>query len=330
MDAPTAAEVDVVVVGGGPAGLAAALMLGRARRSVVVVDAGEPRNAPAEHLHGYLGSDGTPPADFLAIGRDEVRRYGVEVRSGRATGAERDAGGTFAVRLEDGGAVRGRRLLVAAGLVDELPAIPGVAERWGRDVLHCPYCHGWEVQDRPVVVIGTNGMGVHQASLFRQWTGDVTLVVHAGPGPTTAEREQLSSRGVAVVEQTVAEVVVEDDAVAGVRLATGAVVPARAVVVAPRMVARSEVLATLGLAPVDAPLGAGTAFQADATGATAIPGLYVAGNVADVRAQILQAAAAGSMAGAAINADLIAEDTARAVDATRRRSRTSPPAQPVG
>ena len=177
--------VDVVIIGGGAAGLAAALMLGRSRRSVVVVDAGEPRNAPAGHIHGYLGREGTPPAVLLATGRDEVRRYGVDVLDGRATRAER-ADGTFMVFLADGGVVCGRRLLVATGLADELPAIPGLAERWGRDVVHCAYCHGWELGDRPIAVLATGPMGVHQASMFRQLSPDVTLIVHAGPPPTPA------------------------------------------------------------------------------------------------------------------------------------------------
>ena len=320
-----AAGVDVVIVGGGAAGLAAALMLGRARRSVVVVDAGEPRNAPAEHIHGYLGREGMSPAAFLATGRDEVHQYGVEVVAGEAIRAERAADGTFTVALAGGGAVRGRRLLVATGLVDELPDIPGLSARWGHDVVHCPYCHGWEVQDRPIAVIGTNPMGVHQASLFRQLSDTVTLIIHDGPPPAPVEREQLHSRGVSIVDGPVTEVVVGDDRITGVRLATGTVVAVDVVAVAPRLVARAEVLATLGLEPVEAPLGMGMMIEADSTGATSIAGVFVAGNVADVRGQVLHAAAAGSLTGAAINADLIAEDTARAVEASRVWSHDSPP-----
>lgn len=306
--------VDVVIVGGGAAGLSAALTLGRARRSVVVVDAGEPRNAPAEHVHGFLTRDGISPADLLALGRAEVRGYGVEVVDGRAVRAtNRTADGApFTVELDDGRTVRGRRLLVTTGLVDELPDIDGVAERWGRDVLHCPYCHGWEVRDQAIAVISTGAMGVHQASLFRQWSPDVTLFVHMGPPPTDEERDQFARRSVPVVEGKVAEVVVEGDRVTGVRLEGGPVVPADAVVVQTRMVARSDVLASLGIAPVEHPMGVGTYIEADPSGATAVPGVWVAGNVADLKHQVVQAAAAGTMTAAVLNADLVGEDTAQA------------------
>ena len=311
--------VDVVIVGGGAAGLSAALTLGRARRSVVVIDAGEPRNAPADHVHGYLTRDGVSPADLLALGREEVRGYGVELVDGRAVRATRapEDGGTFAVELDNGRTVPGRRLLVTTGLVDELPDIPGLAPRWGRDALHCPYCHGWEVRDQAIAVIATGAMGAHQASLFRQWSSDVTLLVHTGPPPTDEEREQFAARAVRIVEGTVAEVVVADDRITGVRLEGGPVVPADAVVVQPRMVARSEVLASLGIEAVEHPLGVGTLVEADPFGATAVPGVWVAGNVVDMKLQVLPAAAAGATTAAVLNTDLVAEDTARAVAATK-------------
>jgi len=158
---------DVVVTGGGPAGLAAAVALGRACRSVLVVDGGEPRNAPAEQMHNYLGRDGTPPGDLLAAGRDEVARYGGALLSGEALAARPNRGG-FEVEVAGGPTVRGRRLLVTTGLVDELPEVPGVRELWGRDVLHCPYCHGWEVRDQPLGVLATGPLSVHQALMWRQ------------------------------------------------------------------------------------------------------------------------------------------------------------------
>jgi thioredoxin reductase len=167
--APSGAEVvamdaqahDVVVVGGGAAGLSAALVLGRARRRVAVVDAGAPRNAPAAHMQGFLSRDGMPPAELLAAGRAEVAAYGVEVVQGRV--AAIDPG--FAVHLAGSRSLRARRLLIATGVHDELPEIPGVRERWGRDLLHCPYCHGWEVRDRPLGVLGTRPGSVEHACL---------------------------------------------------------------------------------------------------------------------------------------------------------------------
>ena len=208
---------DVVVIGGGAAGLSGALMLARARRSVVVIDAGAPRNAPADGVHGLLGREGTPPGELLARGRAEVRQYGGKVVDGAVATAVRDGDG-FVVTLADGRSVRARRLLVTTGLVDELPDVPGLRERWGRDVLHCPYCHGWEVRDQAVGVLASGPMSVHQALLFRQWTGDVTYFSHTMPAPTPEQAEQFAARGITVVDGEVAAVETVDDRLAGVRM----------------------------------------------------------------------------------------------------------------
>jgi thioredoxin reductase len=295
-------EYDVVVIGGGAAGLAGAVALLRARRSVLVVDAGEPRNAPAEGVHNYLAREGTSPADLFAIGRAEVESYGGTIVSAAATGIDRVDGG--------------RRLLVATGLVDELPDVPGVAERWGSDVLHCPYCHGWEVRDRPLGVLGDGPMAVHQALMWRQWSDDVVLFLHRAPQPTDDEREQLAARGVRVVEGEVAAF--EES---GVRLVSGEVVPRAALVVAPRFTARADLLAPLGLVAEPMEVNGyvfGSRIATGPMGATDVPGVWVAGNVADLHAKVISSAASGMDAGAAINADLIAEDTRLAVDAYRR------------
>jgi thioredoxin reductase/SAM-dependent methyltransferase len=316
---------DVVVVGGGTAGLSGALALARARRSVLVVDAGEPRNAPAAHVHNYLSRDGTPPAELLAAGRDEVTRYGGRIVAGRVEAAVRHDDG-FLVTLAGGRDVRARRLLVTTGLVDELPDVPGAAERWGRDVLHCPYCHGWEVRDRRIGVLASGPMGVHQAHLWRQWSPHVLLLLHGAAAPGTEEAERLAARGITVVDGPVAGLQVVDDTLTGVRLASGEIVELDTIVVAPRFTARGGVAESLGLKPVDVEIEGhvvGSQIQADPTGATAAPGVWVAGNVADVRAQVVAAAAAGLTAGAAINADLVADDTRTAVDAYRHQVRTA-------
>jgi thioredoxin reductase len=312
------ATYDVVVVGGGAAGLGGALMLGRSRRSVLVVDAGEPRNAPASGVHGFLTRDGTEPAALLQVGREEVRGYGAWVLDGRVASAESVDGG-FTITLEDGRRVGARRLLVTTGLVDELPDVPGVRERWGRDVLHCPYCHGWEVRDRPIGVLASGPVAVHQALLFRQLTADLTLFLHTAPEPTDEEAEQLAARGITVVEGEVASLEVHEDRLTGVRLQNGEVISRSAVVVGPRFAARAGMLAGLGLETTTHPSGMGEHVEADATGLTAVPGVWVAGNVTDPTAQVLGSANAGVMAGAAINADLMAEDTERAVTAYRAR-----------
>jgi thioredoxin reductase len=216
-----------VVVGGEAAGLSGALTLGRARRSVLVVDAGEPRNSPASGVHGFLTRDGTNPAALLRAGRAEVRRYGVRVLDRRVDSAFPVDGGGFAVGLEEGRRVGARRLLVATGLVDELRDVPGVRERWGRDVLHCPYCHGWKVRDWPIGVLALNSWAAHQALLFRQWSADVTLFLHTAPRPTDEEAEQLAARGIAVVEGEVASLEIVEDRLAGVRMGGGEVVRER-------------------------------------------------------------------------------------------------------
>lgn len=303
---------DVLVIGGGAAGLSAAVVLGRARRTVAVIDAGSPRNAPAEGVHGFLSRDGISPADLLSTGRDEVGKYGGLLLPGEARDARRGPDG-FEVTLADGRLTTARRLLVTTGLTDELPDIPGVRQRWGRDVLHCPYCHGWEIRDQPVGIIGTHARSVHQALLFRQWTDDVVLFTHIGPTPSSEDAERLAARGIRIVTGAVDSLEIVDDRLTGVHLSDGTVTARQAVAIAPRFVARSQVLAGLGLHPTEHPLGVGASITADPTGLTSVPGVWVAGNVADLMAQVVHAAAAGVTAAAAINADLINEDTDRAV-----------------
>jgi thioredoxin reductase len=309
-------DYDVVVVGGGAAGLNGALMLARARRSVVVVDAGAPRNASAAGVHGFLSRDGVSPAELLEIGRSDVRRYGGHVVTGEVITAARDHDG-FTVTLADGKSVRARRLLVTTGLVDELPEVPGLRARWGRDVVHCPYCHGWEVRDQAIGVLASGPLAVHQALLFRQWSADITLFSHITAPPTGEQAEQLAARGISVVHGEVKSLEIVDDRLVGVRMHDDTVIARQALAVAPRVTARSGVLAALGLRPTAHPQGVGEYIAADATGLTAVPGVWVAGNVTDLLAQVGSAAAAGAFAAAAINADLIAEETRRAVAAYR-------------
>ncbi|NGO72043.1 NAD(P)/FAD-dependent oxidoreductase [Streptomyces boncukensis] len=312
----SASQYDVVVVGAGPAGLSAALMLGRARRSVLVIDEGRPRNAPAAHLHGFLSRDGVPPGDLLQAGRREVESYGGTVQAGQAVSAVRDGDG-FAIELDTGRTVRARRLLATAGVVDELPDVPGLAPRWGRDVVHCPYCHGWEIRDQPIGVLATGPLGVQQALLFRQWTDRLTLLLHTAPRPTHEEAEQLAARRITVVDGKVTGLEVAEDRLTGVRLASGRQIPLRALAVAPQPHPRADFLTGLGLGPTAHPSGLGTSIAADATGLTTVPGVWVAGNLADPNANVLASAASGSTAAGAINSDLIAEDTRHAVRAHR-------------
>jgi thioredoxin reductase len=308
---------DVVVVGGGAAGLNGALALARSRRSVLVVDAGDPRNAPAGHVHNFLSRDGTPPSELYAAGRAEVRRYGGRVEAGRVTALARD-GERFGVRIgaETGAqighrTVAARRLLVATGVRDVLPDVPGLAARWGIDVLHCPYCHGWEVRDQHIGILSTGPAAVHQALLFQQLSPHVTLLRHTGPGPDAEQREQLAALDVAVADGEVERVEADANGLTGVRLAGRGHLALDAIVVAPRYQARAELLEPLGLKPAEVMMGehpVGTRIEADRTGATAVPGVWVAGNLTDPQAQLIAAAAGGLMAGAAINFDLVLEE----------------------
>ncbi|MFF7449404.1 MULTISPECIES: FAD-dependent oxidoreductase [unclassified Streptomyces] len=297
---------EVIVIGGGAAGLSAALVLGRSRRRTLVVDAGEPRNAPAAHMQGYLTRDGMPPAEFLALGREEIARYGVELVRDRAV----DVTGDLTVTLASGRTVRARRLVIATGLKDELPTVPGVAERFGRDVLHCPYCHGWEVRDQAFGVLATTPLSVHQALMVSQWSKDVTLFLHTVDETELSDddRRGLAAAGVRVVQGEVEGLRIEDDRLTGVRLADGTSYDREVLFVAPRAVPQNGLLQQLGAEMRETPFGAYPVL--DETGRTTVPGVWAAGNAAGFAEQVINAAAAGYRAGATINGDLLMTDLA--------------------
>jgi thioredoxin reductase len=269
-----------------------------------VIDAGAPRNAPAAHMHGFLSRDGMPPADLLAEGRDEVTGYGVELVNDQVLGIEPG----FVVRVAGGRTVTARRILIATGVGDELPDVPGVRQRWGKDLPHCPYCHGWEVRDQPLGVLGALPGSAQHALLIRQWSDDVVFFVHTYP-LTPAEQRQLEARRIQVVPGEVARLVAEDDRLTGVELTDG------------RVIARTAVFVRPGNLPHDDGLLAGLGCERneagfpllDGTGLTSVPGVWAAGNVADPRAQVITSAGAGSAAAIAINADLVQEDAERAI-----------------
>jgi thioredoxin reductase len=299
---------DVVVISGGAAGLSAALVLSRARRKVLVVDAGAPRNAPASHLHGYLSRDGIPPAELLAAGRREVDSYGGDVVVGTVTELVPDGRSRFSALLADGQRISARRLLVTTGLRDELPDVPGLRDRWARDVLHCPYCHGHEVRDRRLGVLGGTPGAVRYAQIVRQWTRD--LVYFTPPDVlTAADRTQLLARAIGVVEGTIEALVIDDaDHLRGLQMHDGCVIPRDALFVPPRFVPNNTLLVGLGC-----DLDADGWVAVDNTGRTSVPGVWAAGNIVDPRAQVITAAGAGSAAAIALNADLVEDDVRNAV-----------------
>jgi thioredoxin reductase len=297
----------VAVVGGGPAGLSAALVLGRARRRVAVIDAGAPRNAPAAHMQGFLSRDGMPPAALLRAGRAEALAYGVELLDDQVV----NVADGFSLRLAGGRSLTARRLLLATGASDVLPEIRGARERWGSDFLHCPYCHGWEVRDLPIGVLGTGPGSVGHALLLRQWSDDVLFFAH-NDAVTESEQTALDARGIEVIEGTVVGLSIVDDQLDSVELADGRTISRAAVFMRPTLRPNLDGLVHALGCEIDE----SGFIRAAVTGKTSAAGVWVAGNAANPRAQVITAAGEGSAAAIAINADLVAEDVR---DAERSR-----------
>jgi len=248
-----------------------------------------------------------PPAELLAAGRREVTGYGGDIVDGAVTNLVA-AGNGFTALLAGGQRISARRVLVTTGLRDELPDIPGLRDRWARDVLHCPYCHGHEVRDRRLGVIGGSPGATRYAQIVRQWTNDLTYFTP--PDTITAvERTQLLARGIGVVEGTIDQLVIDDvDELRGVQMRDGCVIPVDALFVPPRFIPNSALLVGLGC-EVDTDGW----VTVDPTGRTSVPGVWAAGNIVDPRAQVITAAGAGSAAAIAINADLVEEDVNTAI-----------------
>jgi thioredoxin reductase len=286
---------DVVIIGGGPAGLSAALVLGRARRTVAVVDSGEPRNAAAHESHGFLTRDGLPPGELLALGREEVTRYGVTLVDDRVVSAAEG----FTLTLESGAVLEARNLLVTAGVRDELPDVPGVAELWGDQVHFCPYCHGYEVRDDQVGIVADGPLGVVKAIMLREWAPDVVLF----PGDyslTEDEAAQLDKRGITVEPGKVTRLAVTDGRLTGVDLADGRTVVRTAVFVNPTFVPKDTLLRDLGCDLTDQGW-----VRTDRDGRTSVAGVWAAGNVVDPKAQLISSAGQGAATAVALNHDLI-------------------------
>jgi thioredoxin reductase len=297
---------DCIVVGAGAAGLSAALVLGRARRRTLVVDAGHQSNLPAQGIGGLLGSDGRPPADLYAAGRAEIARYPtVELRAGDVVGGGRGDGG-FVLGLADGSRVAGRRVLLATGMDYRAPDVPGIAERWGRSVFHCPFCHGWEVRDRPLGVLDRGALAVHRAVLLRMWSDDVTLFTSGPAGLDAAEAEQLRAAGVTVDERPVAGLRGPDGTLTAVAFADGGERPCGGLLVAVVLHQRSDLAAQLGAAAAEPGPVAADAVVVDPMQLTEVPGLAAAGDLSGSLPSVANAVAAGANAAAAIVRDLAA------------------------
>lgn len=301
-------RTDVAIIGGGGAGIAAALQLGRIGRRVTLIHSGEPRNAPAAHLHGYPGNDGTPPTEFLATALAQLEPYGVEVVADRVLGVVERPGGQLRVTTAAGRTIEARRLLVATGLTDQLPDLPGIRDRWGDTVIHCPWCHGWEARDGRIAVLDITGLGSHQAMLLSQLSDRVTLV---GADVPAGEVRRLELAGVQLEPASAVSVDAVDDHL-GVRLDDGRVLDVDTVAIGPGFEPNLAMVADLDLATTDHPSGLGRVLDVCETGRTSHPSVYGAGNVTDPMQQVLHAATDGSTVAGAINADLLEEDLDRA------------------
>jgi thioredoxin reductase len=301
-----------VIVGGGAAGLSAALILARARRRVLVLDGGEPRNRFAPHMHGVLGRDGSSPLDLVADGRREVRAVDGVVETARvATITALEPG--FELVTEGGESIRTARVIVATGLRDDLPRVPGLAEQWGRGVVACPYCDGYEAREKHIGVLPGSLAGLHKAQMLRSYSSRITVLGALFGGIPEEELRSLTARGISVDDRPVARVLSEGDRVTGVEFADGAVLPIDVLFVDPAMSPLDGLLRRLDVERMDTPAGPWT--RTDATQQTSVPGLYAVGNVATPWALVPIAMAEGVAAAVAINAELVLEEVAAALAA---------------
>jgi len=295
---------DVIIVGAGPAGLSAALMLGRCRRSVLVCDTGRPRNAAARALHGYLTRDGISPLEFLALSRQELEQYDtIELRSLEVVSAECGEDRRFDVTLGSGEHARSRRLLIATGVVDNLPAIDGLRELYGSSVFHCPYCDGWEHRDQPIAVYGRGDRGLKLSLELTVWSRDLVLCTD-GPSEIDEDgRARLTRNGIGVREEKIARLQGTGGVLEHVVFQSGEQLPRRALFFTTGQFQRSDLSIQLGCE-----FNAKGTVRTGKYESTHLPGLYVAGDASRAVQWVVVAAAEGAEAAFAINTDLIKED----------------------
>jgi thioredoxin reductase len=297
---------DVIIVGAGPAGLSAALILGRCRRDVVVCDTGRPRNAASQALHGYLTRDGMPPLEFLAAGRSELAQYEtVELRDVQVTDASRGSDRLFDVTLETGERLRGRKLLLATGVLDNLPAVPGFNELYGRSVFHCPYCDGWEVRDQPVAIYGRGPNSLGLSLELTAWSRDLVLCTD---GPSEIDREgcdRLDRNGIVMREDRIARLEGRDGMLADVVFESGERLSRRALFFTTGQLQRSDLCGRMGC-----DLSEKGTVRTGRYETTHLEGLFVCGDASRAVQWAIVAAAEGAEAAFAINTALTKEDLA--------------------
>lgn len=302
---------DVIIIGGGAAGLSAALILARARRRVLILDAQQPRNRFAPHMHGVLSRDGYSPLDLVADGYREVRAVDGVIVDARVTAARAIAEG-FEVTTDAGALATGRHLVVATGIQDRLPDIPGLAEQWGRGVVACPYCDGYEAAGRAIGVLAGSVPGLHKAHMLRSYSDDITVFTALAGVVPDEERLVLEKRGMRVETRPVSHVITDAGRITGLGLEDGTTAPVDIVFAEPTMIALDEPLRQLGAGQVETPFGPWT--EVDAFGRTSISGVWAVGNSANPGALVPIAAASGAMAALTINGELIAGEVAATTD----------------
>ncbi|WP_437583592.1 NAD(P)/FAD-dependent oxidoreductase [Paramicrobacterium sp. CJ85] len=301
---------DVAIIGGGSAGLSAALILARARRSVVAIDGGAPRNAPASAAHGLLGQEGVNPLDLLEKGRAEAASYGARIVQASVMQASGTADDGFTLALDDGARVRAAQVLIATGVRDELPGIPGLTERWGRDVVHCPYCHGWEIRDQRIGLLATGPMSAMQALLFHQWSEQMTFLPNGLDFPAD-QLEKVRALGITIAPGAVSGIEVADDRLTAALVEDGSRVELDALAVPATTRARLDGLESLGVDVATNTMG--VAVVADAAGHTSVPGVWAAGNVVNPGMQVSESAANGARVAMTINTEMVFARADRAV-----------------
>ncbi|MBB1594105.1 NAD(P)/FAD-dependent oxidoreductase [Achromobacter sp. UMC46] len=293
---------DAIIVGGSFAGLSAAMQLARARRRILVIDGGLPRNRFAAHAHGFLGQDGKPPGDILREARDQLARYpSVKFLDGEAVSADAQDG-RLRVTMAAGQEVLGKHLILATGLRDQLPALPGLQERWGQTVLHCPYCHGYEVAGRPLGVLAAHPLSAHQAVLLPDW-GPTTYFTQGEFEPDAEQAAQLEKRGVRIERTPVVELMGTAPALDAVKLADGRRMAVHALFVASKTHMASPLAMQLGCAFDDGPLG--PVIRTDEFRQTTVPGVFAAGDAAIPMSNATLASASGVMAGVCVHRALV-------------------------